>query len=76
MVHQKRERLTGIVDVDETSIGGKKPGKWGRGAGDKNLVVVAVEDKGKHIGRIRLHRVKDASADSFQLSIKVWNLAG
>lgn len=64
MVRPGRERLLGIVEVDETYIGGKKPGKRGRGAGGKSLVVIAVEDKEDHLGRIRLRRVADASAAS------------
>jgi transposase-like protein len=32
MVRPGRERLSGIVEVDETYIGGQKPGKRGRGA--------------------------------------------
>jgi hypothetical protein len=35
----------------------------------KVLIVVAVEDKGGHIGRIRLRRVPDGSADSLQAFI-------
>jgi len=55
MVRPGRDRLSGIVEVDETYVGGKKPGKRGRGAAGKALVGIAVEDKGKEgIGRIRL----------------------
>lgn len=64
MVRPDRDRLSGIVEVDETYIGGKKPGKRGRGAAGKSLVIVVVEDKDNHLGRIRLHRVTDASAAS------------
>ena len=46
------------------TLGAKKPGKRGRGAEGKSLVAVAVEDKGKHFGRIRLCRIADASAGS------------
>jgi len=64
MVRPGRERLSGIVEVDETYIGDKKPGKRGRGAAGKTLVVIAVEDKGNHLGRIRLRRVANGSASS------------
>lgn len=64
MVRPGRERLSGTVEVDETYIGGVKPGKRGRGAEGKSLVAVAVEDKGGDIGRIRLRRVADASTES------------
>jgi transposase-like protein len=64
MVRPGRERLSGTVEVDETYVGGVKTGKRGRGAEGKALVAIAVEDKGGEIGRIRLGRIADASADS------------
>jgi transposase-like protein len=65
MVRPGRDCLSGIVEVDETFMGGEKPGKRGRGAGGKVLVGIAVEDKGEEgIGRIRLGILPDASADS------------
>lgn len=62
MVRPNREALSGIVEVDETYIGGAKPGKRGRGATGKSLVAIAVELKGKKLGRVRLRRIADASA--------------
>jgi len=68
MVRPGRDGLSGTVEVDETYIGGERPGKRGRGAKGKCLVVVAVEDRveptgsRKGIGRIRLGHVPDASA--------------
>ena len=64
MVRPGRDKLSGVVEVDEAYIGGKKPGKRGRGAAGKTLVVIAVEDKGKEFGRIRLQQVQDASGRS------------
>ena len=64
MVRPGRDQLSGSVEVDETYIGGGKPGKRGRGASGKTLVVIAAEDKGDTVGRIRLRRVSDASAAS------------
>ena len=43
MVRPGRDLLTGDVEVDETFIGGIRPGKRGRGAEGKTLVAVAVE---------------------------------
>lgn len=70
MVRPGRAHLIGPVEVDEIYIGGKHPGKRGRGAASKTLVVIAVEDKEKGLGRIRLHKVKDASARSLISAVK------
>ena len=43
MVTPGRNRLAGIIEVDESYIGGEKPGKRGRGATGKALIVIAVE---------------------------------
>ena len=51
------------------NIGGEKSGKRGRGAVGKAMVVVAAEIDGKRIGRIRLRRVPDASAETLEVSI-------
>ena len=59
MVAPHRQSLRGTVEVDETYIGGPKPGKRGRGASGKSLVVGAVEDRGKAAGRIRLQLIPD-----------------
>jgi transposase-like protein len=69
MVRPGRERLQGIVEVDEIFIGGPRPGKRGRGAQGKVLVVVAAQQAVKGIGRIRLTRVADASARSLEPAI-------
>jgi len=69
MVRPDRDNLSGTVEVDETYIGGERSGKRGRGAENKALIVIAVEDKsevsttGKGIGRIRLQHVPNASAN-------------
>lgn len=70
MVRPGRERLSGVVEVDETYYGGEKPGKRGRGAEGKALVVIAVELDGKRLGRVRLKRVADASAKSLGPSVQ------
>lgn len=69
MVRPGRDRLQGIVEVDEIFIGGPRPGKRGRGAAGKVLVLVAAQQAGKSIGRIRLTRVADASAKSLEPAI-------
>lgn len=70
MVRPGRDRLSGTIQVDETYIGGEKPGKRGRGAGGKALVVIMVEVKECKIGRIRLKRVHDASGPSLEGAVK------
>ena len=71
MVRPDSDSLSGIVEVDETFVGGKKSGKRGRGAAGKMLVMVAAEDKGSAgIGRIRLRCVSDGSANSLHSFIK------
>ncbi len=70
MVRPGRDRLIGPVQVDETYIGGPRSGKRGRGAAGKTLVLVAVEVKDKRMGRIRLHKLKDASGNSLIPAVK------
>jgi transposase-like protein len=71
MVRPGRDLLSGMVEVDETYVGGKKPGKRGRGAAGKALVGIAVEDKGEEgIGRIRLLHLENASGDSLTAFVR------
>lgn len=62
-VRRSREPLSGNVEVDEFFIGGQKPGKRGRGANGKTIVLAAVEKDGNRFGRIRLQVVPDCSGD-------------
>jgi transposase-like protein len=66
MVRPGRDRLSGTVQVDETYVGGEKPGKRGRGAAGKALVVIVAEEDDEITGRIRLKRVLDASGKSLE----------
>jgi transposase-like protein len=70
MVRPGREKLSEEIEVDETYYGGEKAGKRGRGAAGKALIIIGVEDKGVGIGRVRLQRVQDASADSLNRFIQ------
>lgn len=65
MVRPGREHLSGNVEVDETLVGGLGGGR-GRSTVKKALIVVAVEEVGRGLGRIRMRRVSDGSADSLQ----------
>ncbi len=66
MVLSGRSKLEGIVEVDEVLVGGKMPGKRGRGAEGKSLIAVAVEVKGRKTGRVRLEKIPDASNRSLK----------
>jgi transposase-like protein len=72
MIRPGRDRLSGRIEVDEIFIGGVRPGRRGRGAVGKALVVIAVEESEKGIGRIRLHQVGDASGESLEPA--VWDM--
>jgi hypothetical protein len=64
LVRPGRDRLGGVVDVDETYFGGEEPGlREGRAKGKKVLVGVAVElREPKGLGRCRMQVLPDTSA--------------
>ena len=64
MVRPGRERLTGVVEVDETYWGAEEEGVRGRQTERKALIAVAAEERGAGLGRIRMQRVRNASAAS------------
>lgn len=70
MVRPGRDALAGTVEVDETYVGGLAEGRRGRGADRKALVVIAAQEDGQGIGRIRMSRVADASAPSLQAFVQ------
>jgi transposase-like protein len=70
MVRPGRDKLAGEVEVDESYLGGVAPGKHGRGAEKKTVVAIAVEKRGRGMGRIRLARIPDTSADSLLPAIE------
>jgi hypothetical protein len=61
MVRPGRERLRGLVEVDETYWGGEEEDVHGRETYEKALIVIASEADGEGIGRIRLRHILDAS---------------
>ena len=65
MVRPGRDRLDGIVEVDEAYIGGVEEGARGRYTETKAIVAIAVEivDE-KRLGRVRMRPVADVSAAS------------
>ena len=50
-------RLSGVIEIDDALIGGRRKGKRGRGAEGKTPVIVAVESKGKRAGFIAMQAV-------------------
>ena len=68
MVRPGRDRLSGMVEMDETLLGGVRPGgKGGRTPGEKILVGVAIERRQpRGFGRGRLAVLPDASTESLK----------
>lgn len=63
----EHSKLSGTVEVDETMIGGARPGKRGRGAAGKVLVVIAVEQaQPKGFGRCRIQVISNAEASTLR----------
>ena len=60
MSDKSPDMLKGHVEIDETYIGGKRPGKRGRGAGGKSIVFGMVE-RG---GRIKAMPVNDVKRET------------
>ena len=53
-------KMDGDVEVDETSVGQKEPGKPGRSKGAKKLVVVAIQLAGKGIKKAYARHIPNA----------------
>jgi transposase-like protein len=70
MVSSGRSKLQGTVEVDEVFVGGKTPGKRGRGAEGKSIIAVAVEVQGRKTGRVRMEKIPDASGKSLKSFIE------
>jgi transposase-like protein len=71
MVRPGRDRLSGLIEVDEVFIGGEQSGKTGRGARGKTLVLVAAQEAAeRRIGRIRLLRIADAAMETLHEAIQ------
>ena len=66
MVRPGRDQLSIRVEVDETYVGASEKGLRGRKTEKKVLIVVAAQEDGKGTGRIRMSRIRDASASSLE----------
>lgn len=71
MVRPDRDRLSGRVEVDETYVGGEESRTDGRGTERKALVVIAAEEDGRGIGRIRMNRIPAATKRTLHKFIKL-----
>ncbi len=66
MVAPERTSLRGRVEVDESYVGGPEPGRPGRGAATKMMVVGAVESRGERTGRVRLRLVEKGDDENLK----------
>jgi len=65
MVRPDRDLLSGLVEVDETYVGGEEKGVAGRQTHTKAIVAIALElHEPRGYGRVRLAQVADVSAAS------------
>ena len=70
MVRPGRERLSGVVEVDEVFIGGVRARIGGRSSIGKTLILIAAEDKIRTFGRIRIQIIPDASFQSLSFAVE------
>lgn len=71
MVKEGREKLRGVVEADESYVGGAEAGGLGRRhIGKKALVAGAVEVRGERAGRVRLRVVPNASQVSLETFLR------
>ena len=64
MVKPGRGNLSGVVEADETYIGGEQHGPPGRGAVGKVIVVGAVDTRGKYANRVRLKVIPNVTSET------------
>jgi len=55
-------KLGGLVEMDDSFFGARKPGNRGRGASGKEPVIVSVENRGKKAGFAKMRRVDKVDA--------------
>lgn len=57
MVRKDRDKLRGLVEVDETYIGAQESMETSRKRWKKQVVIIATETDGTRLGRIRMQRI-------------------
>ena len=72
MVARPHAPLAGAVEVDDAYWCGYRKGEIGRrkGGGSKDLLIVAAEEKGSAMGRVRLAHVADHTRKSFSEAVE------
>lgn len=65
-MQQGEFKLSGRVDVDESSVGGREPGKRGRSKGKKKEFVIGVQMLKKKVVRAFAHQIKNASSQELR----------
>jgi len=58
MVRPERERLSGVVEVDQSFLGGKSPGRRGPASGKAPVMIAVERISAQRLGRIRLRVAK------------------
>ena len=66
-------RLTNLIELDDTFVGGKRAGKRGRGAEGKRPVLVAVETREKGAGFVAMQAVDNVCKESVRMFL-AWHL--
>jgi transposase-like protein len=57
-------RLTELIEVDDAMVGGKRPGKRGRGAHGKTSVLIGCENRDKKAGFIAMEAVPSVNGET------------
>lgn len=72
MERRPRERLSGVIQVDESIVGGKAEGTRGRQLGPHQaLIMVLAEDNGERgMGRVRLEQIQHATEEELSAVIE------
>src|SRR6185312_14474326 len=66
MVEAKRKPLNGVVEMDETYVGGRAHGKRGRGAANKEIVI-GIRQRG---GELRFFHADDVRSGTLERYIR------
>lgn len=69
MIRPGRALLKGIVEANETYVGGQAEGTRGRGAFGKRIVLVVAERDGRRVGRIRLQEIPNVQLPTLEASV-------